>query len=687
LSVTIWAGIAHGQCEAPAAIREVLDRPQVRQEVSLTQAERDTKRTKILEDALAKYPHSYFLLASLMSSQGDKSQDAPIHWAETLRMQYPEEPVYVLMHAKALVGKNTPEAIRLLESLKTEHADMAQVYLELAIITTYGKFKDKARTQQELERFLQICPATLDYRALSVLGYFGTQEQIARTAVAVREHLENESDPLLRRTWEALWSLEFKARPPVEHEILRKQIAQDVARFEQSPARHQLEWQTFLRNAYQTLGDLPSVDRTDAEILKEHPTSQAAERIVQDRWQKLHPYPQQNADEAQLQAYYRASLAAAEEWHSRWPEDSHVLFQKFVALTSLAETTPEQIGSAANEFLTAHRRNPYWYNPMSPLEFQVAEAFIKYKIHLDHVPALVDEAYRAAAARNEGRLKDDRLEQDERTAIAGSITHLKLERAHVLLDYYSATKQPEKAREIEAELTSLDAPNPALNSELLERHAQAAEVNGRKLDALVLYRASKQARTTPAPAKDVLADNMGRLWKELGGTASAYPLLLDKPKVTEASESRWERPKNPLPAFALPDIEGKTWKLASLNGKAVLINIWATWCGPCRKEHPEFQKLYDKLKDRTDVAVLSFSVDEDIGKVAPYMKEHKYTFPVLLGKDLVDAVSSSSGYTIPQNWFVNSQGKLEWVQIGFDSDPKWQETTLAKLQEVVKEGR
>src|SRR5262249_3527768 len=156
------------------------------------------------------------------------------------------------------------------------------------------------------------------------------------------------------------------------------------------------------------------------------------------------------------------------------------------------------------------------------------------------------------------------------------------------------------------------------------------EAEDHKADALALFRASLDARKGPKPpGKDALAEDLQRVWKELGGTPEGLALLMDKPKAAEATERRWEKPKNPLPAFTLADMGGKTWKLANLEGKTLLINIWATWCGPCVAEHREFQKLYEKLKDRPDVSVMSFNVDEDLGKVAPYVAEHKYTFPVM----------------------------------------------------------
>jgi thiol-disulfide isomerase/thioredoxin len=251
--------------------------------------------------------------------------------------------------------------------------------------------------------------------------------------------------------------------------------------------------------------------------------------------------------------------------------------------------------------------------------------------------------------------------------------------------YYEAVKQPEKAGAIESDLAEFHPAKPYQKSTLLQVQARAAELLGRKLDALMMYRSALEARPQPPRGgTDPLAENIDRLWKELGGTAATRPLFDNKQAgAQEANASRWERPKSPLPAFELSDFEGKNWKLADLAGKAVLINLWATWCGPCRQEHPEFQKLYEKLKGRPDVVVLAFNVDTDLSRVVPYIKENKYTFPSLAAYDFVRTYYPDS-FSIPQNWLIDPAGKLEWIQTGYGSEPNWQETMLAKLQELLK---
>lgn len=80
--------------------------------------------------------------------------------------------------------------------------------------------------------------------------------------------------------------------------------------------------------------------------------------------------------------------------------------------------------------------------------------------------------------------------------------------------------------------------------------------------------------------------------------------------------------------FSLKDLDGKTWNLSELKGKVVLVNFWATWCPPCRKEMPDLQKFAQEFKDK-DLVILAIS-DETDAKVRPFIADKGYTFPVLL---------------------------------------------------------
>jgi peroxiredoxin len=80
--------------------------------------------------------------------------------------------------------------------------------------------------------------------------------------------------------------------------------------------------------------------------------------------------------------------------------------------------------------------------------------------------------------------------------------------------------------------------------------------------------------------------------------------------------------------FTLADLQGKTWQLKNLRGKVVLVNFWATWCPPCRKEMPDLEALYQRFSGQ-GLVILAIS-DEERAKVAPFIADYKISYPVLL---------------------------------------------------------
>ncbi len=85
---------------------------------------------------------------------------------------------------------------------------------------------------------------------------------------------------------------------------------------------------------------------------------------------------------------------------------------------------------------------------------------------------------------------------------------------------------------------------------------------------------------------------------------------------------------------------------------------------------PHFQKLYEKLKDRKDVLVITFNVDDNVGLVGPFLAENKYTFPVIPASYLMSELVPSLG--IPMNWIVDASGIVRLERVGFGGDgSKW----------------
>ena len=107
--------------------------------------------------------------------------------------------------------------------------------------------------------------------------------------------------------------------------------------------------------------------------------------------------------------------------------------------------------------------------------------------------------------------------------------------------------------------------------------------------------------------------------------------------------------------FTLTDLQGKTWSLRELKGKVVLVNFWATWCPPCRKEMPDLNALYQRFKDQGFV-ILAIS-DEEADKVRPFIAERKISYPVMLDPGRkVNELFQVEG--IPKSFVYDREGKL-----------------------------
>lgn len=107
--------------------------------------------------------------------------------------------------------------------------------------------------------------------------------------------------------------------------------------------------------------------------------------------------------------------------------------------------------------------------------------------------------------------------------------------------------------------------------------------------------------------------------------------------------------------FTLTDLHGRTWNLKSLHGKVVLLNFWATWCPPCRKEMPDLDALYQRFKDQ-GLIILAIS-DEPPAKVTPFITQRNISYPILLDpKRKVNDEFQVFG--IPKSFVYDRDGKL-----------------------------
>ncbi len=121
-----------------------------------------------------------------------------------------------------------------------------------------------------------------------------------------------------------------------------------------------------------------------------------------------------------------------------------------------------------------------------------------------------------------------------------------------------------------------------------------------------------------------------------------------------------ERPPlvgGPAPDFQLDQLGGPPTKMSDYRGKVVLLNFWATWCAPCKKEMPEMQAAYDALKDQGFV-VLALNFGEKAAKAEKLVKEMGLTFPILLDPD-VEVAEQHRVVSLPVTFFIDPKGIIK----------------------------
>lgn len=142
----------------------------------------------------------------------------------------------------------------------------------------------------------------------------------------------------------------------------------------------------------------------------------------------------------------------------------------------------------------------------------------------------------------------------------------------------------------------------------------------------------------------------------------------------------------PQQGFLAPDFElstttGETVKLSDLRGQAVLVNLWATWCPPCRAEMPAIETIYNEYKDDGLVVLaVNMTYQDTPSNIAPFLDEYGLTFPILL--DETGSVGNAYQLrSLPSSFFIDRDGIITEVVIG---GPMAEALLRTRVEEILK---
>jgi peroxiredoxin len=206
---------------------------------------------------------------------------------------------------------------------------------------------------------------------------------------------------------------------------------------------------------------------------------------------------------------------------------------------------------------------------------------------------------------------------------------------------------------------------PDYGAKYFQLSAELAAAEGRKVDALAFYHAYlanpyfRREYSSQAATK-----SLNSLWKEIGGTDAGWTVFSAVPPLPPGVPAGWMGVAYPpwvkvaykLPPMQVADLEGRTWTNRDFEGKATIVYLWASWCGPCWLNLGAIQVLSERVKGRRDLQVVTLSADEERDNLVAFMKQKGYTFPVLASKPYVETVLPQ--FILGQLWIVDGSGSV-----------------------------
>lgn len=524
------------------------------------------------------------------------------------------------LRARLLMMSRPVESRKTLDALLKANPDFAWPHLAIAEMLDRMPDSDGAEITIHARAFLNACPDSMD--GLAALTRVQDVEFVRQSAHRLRAQLKEQSSS--PKMWSTLWKLEIQAQNEGWHTQVLKDVETLKSQFQPVSA-----WLQLFAEAAHFVGDDAPRIWAESAVLQRAPKSPLALEIQGGRADALQTAATNPFD-------HQTRLRMMRGYHSGVPLSERL--------------------AVADAVLKSWHDFPEYGGPPSLL---VAEKYLDWGVRLDQVEPLlqqltkseryrIDPAYLPLAHRKLIADDDGRDQLRARLFIA---THT-LDAAQQVIDQGLA----KTARMPPSRDTADPRPNMA-RLVWVDLEGQLAAANNHVDQALARFKQRLLAFPTPTIREYDTNDTVARIrdyYLQHGGSESSWAAWAGGADV-RTFRARPLQFNDDVARFEVKDLNGRAWSTATLEGKITLVEIWATWCLPCQDKNRMVQAVADRIGQRDDIQVLTFSQDDQPAVVEKFLKDKAFTFPVVVSRQLSDQLFPV--YGLPSTFVVDKTGQ------------------------------
>jgi thiol-disulfide isomerase/thioredoxin len=694
MPISCAAQFSAQSCEAPQSTREVLAKLLIPEDPRKPAAERKALELEQVRKGLEGAPEDIFLHEAYQDLEigwiGDQ-REAVIEEYDKLLSKHPRSPGVLYLAARAQYSRNTKRAIENLEQALLLAPKFGLPHLLLAQIYSASAFSDPAQVAQHLDRFSDLCPSSV--RVFPDLRWSKDRELISRAVTRVRKALEGRTDVEAEETYPILWTLEAALERSDNQAENLKRILKDVDLLLGKQFARNTAWLSALETAAD-MCNRPALSRdSQNEFALLFPNSTSALWLAISKQTDGNPYPSDNPTTEQMQTYWKRQREVLLTLVRKWPGVLSVASSALMAAANDQSATPQLISEVVDLFEHALNQDPEGGLASPPAAIDAAEELTKRRVRLEDVPELVRAGFALTDRVYSSNAKSDLYVGHAESAVARRDSwylYGYLPLAEALIRLGQLPRAEGTLLQIEEKIDKTRPREGASSGEKFQ-HAELEarfwylkglydEAEGRKLDALISYRNSISTfpvRRPRADRRDEVMQEAQRLWKQLGGTTQGWNDWAAQSSLRNfyagsGKDNAWSRLARAKPDFIFKDSLGNQWKPEELSKKVTFVNLWASWCGPCRAELPYVEKLYQHFKGRGDVVVLAFNIDDNPKAMDVALKELKVALPSVAAQDF--AYELVPMMALPANWIITPT-KTEMFEKGATLE-EWVEAAI-----------